>query len=288
MKKRIVIAGIFIFAVILYCFYELYSSKYFLTCTQYSISSSRIEEGIRIVQITDLHNSEFGPENEKLVDQVTVQEPDLIFITGDLVNSDEEGTDIATDLISALVDVAPVYVSLGNHEIAYQENFKVDIIGLYEEAGATVLERQYQDIVVQGQTIRLGGIYGYCLPEKYLKTKEANIEECDFLNKFQDTDLYTILLCHMPYSWVESDALEEWNMDCIFCGHVHGGQVRLPLIGGLWAPDQGWFPGVEAGLYDSEDQNRVMVLSRGLGSTEIIPRFHNIPEIVVVDLVPET
>ena len=98
----------------------------------------------------------------------------LILLTGDLLNSDEQCTDIATDLIAKLCDIAPVYFSNGNHEIEYKENYGVDIGELYREAGAVVLEKEYQDITVKNQKIRLGGIYGYCLPGKYLETGEAD------------------------------------------------------------------------------------------------------------------
>lgn len=266
---------------------DIYQSKHMLTCTSYSIRTDKIQESIRLVQITDLHNSMFGEKNQDLVDLASKQSPDLILITGDLLKSKELNTDIATDLISDLSKIAPVYVSLGNHEVEYQQNYGTDIAQLYEDAGAVVLDRQYQDLEVNGQEIRLGGIYGYCLPEKYLETNEADPEECAFLSDFQNTDLYTILMCHMPVCWLLNDGLDEWDVDCIFSGHVHGGQVILPLIGGVYAPDMGWFPGRLQGLYSSADGSSMMVLSTGLGNTESVPRFNNIPEVVTVDIFPK-
>lgn len=171
--------------------------------------------------------------------------------------------------------------------IEYQDNFGTDVTQLYQAAGAIVLEHQYRDITVKGQSLRIGGIYGYCLPDKYLETEEADLSECMFLWDFENTDRYKILLSHLPIAWLKNDALEEWNMDCVFSGHLHGGQVILPGIGGVYAPDMGWFPGRLKGVFDSKDGKRHLVLSAGLGNTEVIPRFNNIPEIVCVDLVPE-
>lgn len=266
---------------------DLYQSKYFLTCVAYRIQTDKIQESIRLIQITDLHNSIFGDNNQNLLDLVAEQSPDLILITGDLLNSDEAETDIATALISGFSSIAPVYVSLGNHEVEYQQNYGIDIIQLYEDTGAVVLDKQYQDLEVNGQIIRLGGIYGYCLPEKYLETNEANPEECAFLSDFQNTGLYTILMCHMPICWLNNGGLDEWDVDCVLAGHVHGGQVILPLIGGVYAPDMGWFPGKLQGLYSSADGCSTMVLSTGLGNTESVPRFNNIPEVVTVDILPK-
>lgn len=264
-----------------------YQSNHSLNCIYYRIQTDKKFKSIRILQLTDLHNSIFEEKNQELVDLMVKQSPDLILITGDLLNSNELNTDIATDLISDLSKIAPVYVSLGNHEVEYQQNYGTDIVQLYADAGAVVLDRQYQDLEVNGQKIRLGGIYGYCLPEKYLETNEADPEECAFLSDFQNTDLYTILMCHMPVCWLLNDGLDEWDVDCIFSGHVHGGQVILPLIGGVYAPDMGWFPGRLQGLYSSSDGSSTMVLSTGLGNTESVPRFNNIPEVVTVDILPK-
>ena len=280
----VVIIGVMLLAFIGKCFYQ---SNKELICVIYRIYNTKIQEPIRILQLADLHNSIFGEKNQDLVDLASKQSPDLILITGDLLNSNELNTDIATDLISDLSKIAPVYVSLGNHEVEYQQNYGTDIVQLYADAGAVVLDRQYQDLEVNGQKIRLGGIYGYCLPEKYLETNEADPEECAFLSDFQNTDLYTILMCHMPVCWLLNDGLDELDVDCIFSGHVHGGQVILPLIGGVYAPDMGWFPGRLQGLYSSADGSSTMVLSTGLGNTESVPKFNNIPEVVTVDILPK-
>ena len=282
MKKVYYKKTIYVIVILLFLI-ALYNSRNALTTTYYTLLSSTISS-LRIVQLTDLHNSEFGEDNARLVSSVRDQSPDLILLTGDLLNSDEQCTDIATDLIAKLCDIAPVYFSNGNHEIEYKENYGVDIDELYREAGAVVLEKEYQDITVKNQKIRLGGIYGYCLPGKYLETGEADPEETAFLEEFQDTDLPKILMCHMPVCWMINGSLDDWDVDYVFAGHVHGGEVILPFVGGLYGPDLGWFPGKLEGLYSSEDGEKTLVLSRGLGTNESIPRFNNIPEVMVVDI----
>ena len=280
-KRICAIVGVFI--VVLMLGISLSTSSHALTTTHYTLSSTTISS-LRIVQLTDLHNSEFGEENSRLIDAVRAQSPDLILLTGDLLNSDEQRTDIATNLIAQLCDIAPVYFSNGNHEIEYEERYGVDIDELYREAGAVVLEKEYQDITVKNQKIRLGGIYGYCLPGKYLETGEANPEETEFLEAFQDTDLPKILMCHMPVCGMINGSLDDWDVDYVFAGHLHGGEVILPFVGGLYGPDLGWFPGKLEGLYSSENGGKTLVLSRGLGTNESIPRFNNIPEVMVVDI----
>ncbi len=118
-NKRAAVVGVIILATILFFGFELYRSKYALVSTHYTITDERIEERIRMVQITDLHNSEFGTDNEKLAAKVEEEEPDLIFITGDLLDSREENTEIAVNLIRRLAGSAPVYISYGNHEQEY-------------------------------------------------------------------------------------------------------------------------------------------------------------------------
>lgn len=283
-RKRVLAVLLAIAAVIAW---GLFRSKYGLEVSNYVLSSPKLTAPIRVVQLTDLHNSEFGENNERLVRMVSQQHPDLILMTGDMLNGREDETEIAANLVRRLTEVAPVHFSYGNHEETHERMFARDLTALLEEAGATVLDRTYEDVTVNGQTIRLGGIYGYCLPEKYYSSGEAKRWECEYLKEFQDTGGYTVLLAHLPTCWIRNDNLDIWQIDCVVSGHEHGGQIRLPWIGGLYAPDQGFFPGRSSGIYASQDGKRVMVLSRGLGSANAVPRMNNVPEIVVVDIVPE-
>ena len=283
-RKRVLAVLLAIAAVIAW---GVIGSQYGLEVTNYVLSSPKLTAPIRVVQLTDLHNSEFGESNERLVRMVTRQHPDLILMTGDMLNGREDETEIAVSLVRRLTEVAPVYFSYGNHEVTHERMFGRDLTALFEEAGATVLDRTYEDVTVNGQTIRLGGIYGYCLPEKYYSSGEAKRWECEYLKEFQDTESYTLLLAHLPTCWIRNDNLDIWQIDCVVSGHEHGGQIRLPLIGGLYAPDQGFFSGRSSGIYASQDYRRVMVLSRGLGSGVGVPRFNNVPEIVVVDILPQ-
>lgn len=285
-KKRrkfllIIMTIVFIIIIILF---ELHLSNCTLMYTEYTVNTPKVNSKIRIVHLSDLHNREFETDNVELIEAVRKQKPDLICITGDLLNKDEKNVDTATSLISNLAKDYPVYVSLGNHELQYKYASSEELIRTLEEYGAVVLEFGYQDINVKGERIRIGGLYGYDLP----KTNDAYREdEAEFLAEFQKSKDYKLLLTHMPFGWYQAGSLDYWDVDLVLTGHTHGGQVRIPFIGGLYAPDIGWFPGKEEGLYYSENRDRVMVLSRGLGSTEKIPRFNNVPEIVVVDIIPE-
>ena len=305
---------------------------------------------LRIVEIADLHNAVFGKNNSRLVDMIKAQEPDLILMVGDMVQEDEEDLTVVTNLIRDLSDTAPIYFSIGNHEEAYIRNFEEQdsvieaettdadtpgdsiseshLLSEIRAAGATVLDKSYEDITVNGTDIRIGGIYGYCLPatdslRQEFTNQPDRIAEMDWLLTYQDTEKLKLLLCHMPVCWILNGSLEYYDVDVVFAGHAHGGQVRLPFVGGFYAPDQGWFPGREAGLYlektdeatetaDSEntaadsapaesgadaaspaadepatDSVSTLVLTRGLGSEMKVPRFCNTPEVVTLDIYAE-
>lgn len=265
---------------------ELYRSSHHLTVDHYQIQTSKLTAPVRILQLTDLHNARFGRENADLLAKVAEQKPDLILFTGDLVTGHVEDTETARSLLEELTAIAPVYVSIGNHEQIYEQNFGTDLTELFTSAGATVLEYSWEDIEFNGQRLRIGGVSGYCVPGLYLSTGEADPAQCAFLEDFQNTDRCTLLMAHMPVCWIRNDGISYWDADFVFSGHVHGGQVILPGIGGLYAPDMGFFPGQLEGLFPSENRQKHLVLSTGLGNSSPIPRFNNPPQILVLDIIP--
>ena len=252
--------------------------KWSMKLTEYQITSNKLTAPLRIVELSDLHNADLG---DRLPQLVAAQEPDLILFVGDLVDMDRSDRDHALSTIRTLADIAPVYVSMGNHDIVHEYNYSVDLESAFEEAGATVLDFSYEDITLKGQKIRLGGVYGYCLPDKYIEAQEP---ESNFLYEFQNTPDYTILLSHMPVCWILNDNLDYWDVDCVLSGHAHGGQVVLPFVGGLYAPDQGWFPGECSGHFETDSKH--LIVTTGLGGTTPVPRFWNRPEVVVIDMLP--
>ena len=229
------------------------------------------ESPCKIVFLSDIHDC--------TVDTTILakEKPDFIAVSGDIINSDCTDLSIATTLLERLALIAPTYVSLGNHEVEYEERTGEDIATIFEKTGAVVLDKKYVDVEINSKSVRVGGIYGYCLPERY---NHDNEDEIVFLREFEDTDSYTILLNHLPYSWTHYGISEDYDIDLVLSGHTHGGQIILPFVGGLYDPEFGFFPGKVSGRFDSNDTT--VIVSNGIGSAnEILPRL-NKPEIVVI------
>lgn len=281
-KYAIIIALMLLVAVMAVLFA---TSNTELTVANYTVTTV-FTNPIRIVHLSDLHSWEFGDGNQELVGMVTEQSPDLILMTGDMLDKSDEDAAVACDLIEDLVAVAPVYYGYGNHEKAWERENSASLAADLTEAGATVLDCTYLDMEVQGQPLRLGGYYGYYRRPHMTLDDEAAIErENAFFGAFEDTDRYKILLNHIPTAWLDWGLMDDFPVDLVLTGHYHGGQVRLPLVGGLRAPYVGWFPEYTEGIYYGEQAT--CVISTGLGSSPNIPRVNNPPQIVVVDLVPE-
>ena len=279
MKKfgKIVVFSFFLLTGILLV--SLILSQKCLIVRQYTYRNPKIAAPIRAVQLTDLHNYQYGRDNQRLIAKIQKQKPDVIFMTGDMLNEDEDRTDILLHLVREACAIAPVYFSLGNHEVGYEKTYgEGDLTEQLEAAGAVVLEKEYVDTKIAGQEVRIGGVYGYLLPEDWEDGSEQR-----FLEAFVQTDRLKILLSHVPEGLLLWKSMEYWDVDLVFSGHVHGGQVRVPFVGGLFDPEEGFFPTYTRGMFSCG--NGTMILSAGLGSSRGIPRVNNLPEIVVCDIV---
>ncbi|MBE6926446.1 MAG: metallophosphoesterase [Ruminococcaceae bacterium] len=240
-----------------------------LQVTEYSIHSKRIPESFddfKIVQISDLHNTQFGKDNCHLQEKLLALSPDIIVITGDIVQASPK--EKALQFARQAVAIAPTYYVPGNHE------HRMDYESLFADLqtiGVTVLRNQNVALKNGDEIIRLAGI------EDPIFDPDASVE--DRLLPLIQKDTYNILLSHRPELF---DCYITCGVDLAFTGHVHGGQFRLPFIGGLYAPNQGIFPKYDAGIYTSGNAN--MVVSRGLGNSSFPFRLFNRPEIVSVTL----
>lgn len=253
---------------------------------EYYTVQADVVSPIRIVHLSDLHNAQFGKRNKILVELVSLQRPDLIFMSGDMLNSNEDRTDIVTALISDLRPIAPVYYGYGNHEESWEARSGRSLRPLLESAGAIVVDKDYLDLEVKGAPLRIGGYSGYFpFPHMTTSDKDQQALERAFFEEYLDTDRVKLLIDHIPTSWVYWHYVDRCAVDVVFSGHFHGGVMRIPILDqGLYAPYVGWFPSFSKGVFSGTQA--VCVLSAGLGDERLIPRLNNPPEIVVVDLVP--
>ena len=241
---------------------------------------------MRIVHLSDLHNAQFGDHNRTLVEAVKRQRPDLIVMSGDMLNRDEENTGIVTSLIADLADIAPVYYGYGNHEKTWERRFRRDLRPVLEAAGAVVVDNDYVDLELAGTEVRIGGYMGF-YPVPKMTTLDPAQEEAElaFVQDFENTERLKLLINHIPTGMIDWRYADNHHVDLVFSGHYHGGVMRIPFLDqGLYAPYVGWFPPFTKGVFTGEQAT--CVLSPGLGSEYHIPRLNNPPEIVVVDLVP--
>ena len=251
-----------------------------LEVNEYEIVSDRIPEafaGFRIAQVSDLHNKDFGEGYGQLLTLLSEINPDIIVVTGDLIDSRQTDLDVALEFAWQAGKIARVYYVSGNHEARVPEydDLKIGLV----KAGVVILENQKVQITREGESITLMGIDDPSFQEDYLFGDSESVARQAIENLQNESDEYTILLSHRPELF---DLYVETEMDLVFSGHAHGGQFRLPFVGGLVAPNQGFFPKYDAGQFTEE--NTTMIVSRGVGNSIIPIRFNNRPEIVLVTL----
>ncbi|HFJ9437515.1 MULTISPECIES: metallophosphoesterase [Bacillus] len=251
-----------------------------ISITEVNIKSSKIPstfKGFKILQISDLHNKKFGDNQETLIQKVKGENPNIIVITGDLIDRKSYDAEVSMELIRELVKDYPIYFVTGNHE-KWSGKYN-DLDKELKKHHVIVLRNEHVSIQKGEQTINLLGIDDPAFVAG--NRDERNVVKDEILKaKFEmKPHTYNVLLSHRPEFLVE---YANEKIDLVLSGHAHGGQVRLPFIGGLVAPNQGIFPTYTAGLY--EKQNTSMVVSRGLGNSVIPQRIFNRPELVVVQL----
>lgn len=245
-----------------------------LEISRYEVKSQKLPEsfdGFKIVQLSDLHGAEFGEDGMELVEKVKELEPDMIALTGDFVT--DEGDLAAVEKLAArLTELCPVYFVSGNHE--FGSGLAVKVRNILERAGVKYLSNEYLTISRGEDEILLGGVED---PLAYADMLSPD----ELAQKMNDAapDAFKILLGHRNYWMTE---YPELPVDLIFCGHAHGGLIRIPGVGGLIGTDRRLFPDFDAGQFNNG--RYTLIVSRGLGNSVPIPRVFNRPEIVCVEL----
>lgn len=247
-----------------------------LGVSRYICEDARIPEsfsGFRLLQISDLHNKGFGIKQGALLRRVRAENPDIVVITGDLFDCRRKGRDNALRLVSRLSADYPVYFVPGNHESRREDYPQLqDLLRLY---GATLLEDRLHPIFKNGETLCLMG-----LRDPLFGGREAFAGHLHRLSEqSREISRFCILLSHRP-EWVSHYA--DCGIPLVLSGHAHGGQIRLPRLGALFAPRQGFFPKYTAGMDRIGDTT--LIVSRGLGNSVFPQRIGNPPELVSVEL----
>ncbi len=256
-----------------------------LELTTINVSSNDLPksfEGFRIAHISDLHNAEFGKENEKLLKMIKEAEPDIIAITGDVVDCHRTNVDVALNFAKKAVEIAPCYYVAGNHEARVPDDFE-NLLSGFEEAGVTVLRNERVEIARGEDSISVLGIDDPDFTYMSFSVDQSKIADNEIRAIApESTSEFTLLLSHRPELF---EVYKDNNIDLTLSGHAHGGQFRLPFVGGLYAPHQGILPKFDSGVYSENGTN--LVVSRGIGNSLFPIRLFNPPEVIIVELTQE-
>lgn len=261
-----------------------------LEVTKYVVENKKVPkefDGYNIVQISDLHSKLFGENNKKLIQKIKSLNPDIVVVTGDLIDGENNNYNVALDFMKEISKLYRVYYIIGNHEQKslikkYKDEYK-NYFNKLHQIDFVNLDNNKVEIVKGDSNINL---YGLTVPYscyKYLfDNQETTSIDIDFLEEKLgkvDREQFNILLAHTPFYF---DEYEKWGADLTLCGHVHGGIVRLPLVGGLLSPDRKFFPKYDLGEYIKNKST--MIVSKGLGGSKVLIRVNCKPEIVNIKL----
>ena len=243
----------------------------------YQETSDKVNSGLRIAVISDIHNREYGKHNEALLSDLRTLKPDLILFPGDMVIREQDDYQAALDLIAESAAIAPCYGVLGNHESEriYYSNDR-ELPEKFEDAGLILLRNACEEIRIGRDTIQLLGVEGTAYGFEQYGGR-------DFMEKTKmNPSAYCIVMAHIPILF--ETQLSGYDFDLGIAGHVHGGIVNLPFLGGLYTQEEGFFPKLYAGQYRLRSQQS-LIISAGLGDSGRFPlRINNPPELVVIDV----
>lgn len=276
-KMKGLLVRLFIFLVIaVLCYFE----NNIITVSEYEIASGKLPEsfdGFVIVHLSDLHNKLFGKNQERLIAHVKEQNPDMIVITGDLIDSNHPNVETGLLLVEEALKIAPVYFVTGNHDKYLSETDTYALFSGLERLGAKVLNDEAVEIFLEKEeeSVSLLGV-----DDDTILSNSQLTRTLDGLMKREDEKRpFTILLAHEPQ---RMPTYSKFDIDLVMSGHAHGGQFRIPFIGGFVAPGQGFLPKYTKGLY--EENGTGMIVSAGLGNSVIPVRLLNRPEVVKITL----
>lgn len=278
-RKFLLPIVIFLSLFLIFDLFLAWENKTIVT-TEIEVVSDKIPEefsGYRIVQISDLHNTEFGFRNKKLIEKVKAADPDIIVMTGDMVDMYRPRINVAVRLGEELVSIAPTYFVTGNHDV--KAVGREALLAGFENTGVNILRNKNISIEKGDKKIELLGIDDPKFLDDTMKGTDVQNTENAIKSLIKDENTFKILLAHRPEM---IDVYSSLNIDLVLSGHAHGGQINIPGKGGIMAPGQGWFPQYYEGLYTVG--NTQMIVNRGLGNSVFPFRINNRPEIVVAEL----
>ncbi len=267
--RKIIILVCVIILTIVY----LYVQNNWIDIENYQLHYSNLPsefEGFKIVQISDVHLPKNASSIENIIKLTKKQEPDIIIISGDIIDQSADlETCGLTELCKGLSEICEVYAVTGNHEFWNDdiENWK----SIIRQNGVVFLDNAYRIIEKNGAQIAVIGL------------EDNETYNADIFNNDELKSCFKILIAHRPELYNSYISQDVMNPDVVFTGHAHGGQIRIPFLGGLVAPDQGFFPKYTTGKYKINDTVN-MIVSRGLGNSVIPFRVNNRPNIPVVTL----
>jgi predicted MPP superfamily phosphohydrolase len=276
-----------IFLLLLIIAILIYLDNNDLEVSQYTISSSKIPAAFndfKILQLSDLHSKSFGKNNDKLIKKINGEKPAIIVMTGDMVSRGDTKYDNFINLAKKLSESYDTYYIVGNHEQSLSEDRQRFLLGKLKEIGVRVLDNEKVEIRKGCNSINLYGLwinmrYYKDVNNGYTKGVSLGTEQMEIILGNTAMDSYNVLLAHNPLYF---ETYSKWGADLTLSGHIHGGMIRLPFVGGLLSPERKFFPKYDAGRYAVK--GKVLIVNRGLGVGKIGFRLFNRPEISVITL----